>query len=95
MGVTSGHGAEYTEGGRHGVTLPVERELQDILRVEAGRVGAECRAGRVLHPLVHGQHGEITGPAEPPLIEDRLEVALHARLAVLLHHHPLDVVGPG
>ena len=51
-----------------GVAAALDRELDDVGRVEVGRVLREARAGRVLDALVDGEDREVARPAESAVI---------------------------
>ena len=92
--VPAGRQAERAEGGGHGAALTGQRQLQEVQRVEVGRVLREAGRGRVLDPLVDREDGDVAGPAEPSVVEQRAEVAQHRRAAVAVGEDPVEVVGP-
>jgi hypothetical protein len=48
----------------------------------------------VLDPLVHRENGHEAGAGQPPVVEDRLEVAQDLRRTVGSGQNPFDEVGP-
>ena len=63
--VLARHRAEHAEGRRDGVAAALDGELDDVLRVEVGRVRRERRAGGVLDALVDRQNRQIAGVGQP------------------------------
>ena len=49
----------------------------------------------MLDPLVHRQNREVTGPPQPTVIEDHLEVPQHRRRPVRRREHLVDERRPG
>jgi hypothetical protein len=53
VGVLAGARAQHPERGGDAVAATFDRQLDDVLRVEVGRVRGKAGPGRVLDPLVH------------------------------------------
>ena len=87
--------AQGPERRRHGAALTGERELQEVQRVEVGRVLGEAGRGGVLNTLVHRQNGDVSGAAETPVIEQSPEIAQHRGATVAVAEDPVEIVGPG
>ena len=91
--MTSRRGSPTVEA--NGVAAALDRELDEVLRIEVERVGREARAAGVLDALVDGQDAHVAGAAEAPVVVERLQVAQHLRVAVGLDEDALDEVGAG
>ena len=48
----------------------------------------------MLDALVDRQDREVSGAAQPAVVEHLLQVAEHGHRAVALHEHPVDEVRP-
>jgi hypothetical protein len=70
--VGAGDGAEHPERGGDGVAAALERQLDDVARVEVLRVGGEAGGRGVLDPLVDGEDGHVPGAGQAAVIEQRL-----------------------
>ena len=84
---------ERAQRGRDGAAVAGERELQQVQRVEVGRVLREARRGGVLDALVDREDGEVSGAAEAAVVEQRAEIAQHGRGAVAVGEDAAQVVG--
>ena len=71
--VLASHAAEHAERRGDTVTAAFNRQLHDIFRIEILRIRSERSAGRVLDTLIDGKNGNITGPGEAPVINQRLQ----------------------
>ena len=89
------HRSEHAQRRGDGVAAAFDRQLHDVLGVEIHRVRRKRRAGRVLDALVDRQNRDVSGPGEPPVIEQRLQARQHARRPIGDAVDALDVVGPG
>jgi hypothetical protein len=83
---------QHADRGRDRVAAALDRQLDDVRRVEVGGVGGEAGARRVLDPLVDREDREVTGARQAPVVEHRAEVADRGHAAVGVEHHPLDEV---
>ena len=88
-------GAEHAERRGHRVAAALDRQLDDVLRVEVLRVRRERRGRRVLDALVDREDRHVPGAAEPAVAVELLEVAQHLDRAVAAGPDPVDEVGPG
>ena len=75
------HRAQHAERGRDAVAAAFDRQLHDVLGIEIRRVLRERRAGRMLDALIDRQDRDVAGAAEPPVADERLQAAEHARRA--------------
>src|SRR5690242_14874361 len=82
MGVLAGHRSKDAEGGSDCIASAFNRQPDDVLGVEVIRVFGEAGAGGVLDALVNRKDGQITRSAEPPVADNALQIAQHARVPV-------------
>src|SRR5205823_1091077 len=66
--------AQHTERRSDGVASAIDRQLDDVFRVEVRRIGRERRAGRVLDTLIDRKDGYISSPGESSMIQDRIKI---------------------
>jgi hypothetical protein len=93
--VLAGHRAQHAEGRRDGVGAALDRQADEVLGVEVHRVRREARARRVLDALVDGQDRHVARPAEPAVVEQPLQVAQRAVVAVGQRIDAIDEVRAG
>ena len=86
---------ERAQRGGDGVALAGEGQLDDVQRIEVGRVLREARRGGVLDALVDREDGDVARAAQAPVVEHGAEVAQHGGAAVRVGEHPIEVVGTG
>ena len=94
VGVLARDDPQHAEGRGDGVAATLDRELDDVRRVEVGRVGREGRPRRVLDALVDREDRHVAAPAEPAVVEDLLEAAQDLDRSIGAREGALDVVGP-
>jgi hypothetical protein len=87
--------AEHAERRGDGVAAALDRQLDDVFRVEVDRVRREARARRVLDALVNGQDRNEARPGEPAVVEERLQVPEHIHRAVGRDPHAVNEVRAG
>ena len=68
---------EHAERGGDGVAAALDGQLDEVLRVEVGRVLGEGGRRRVLDALVDRQDRQVAGAAEAAVVEQRAQVAQH------------------
>ena len=90
--VAARYRGQYAIGRSHAVTAGFDGEFHDILRIEVERVGGERRARRVLYALVDRQNGQVPRSRQTPGVVEGLHITQHRRRAVVIHHHPVDVI---
>ena len=95
VGVLAGDDAQHAERRGHRVAAALDRQPDDVLGVEIGRVLGERAAGGVLDALVDGQDREVARAAQAPVTVDPLEVGHHAGIAVAGKEDPIDEIRSG
>ena len=75
------------------VAAALDRELDEVLRVEVDGVRREARAARVLDALVDGQDRDVAGARQAAGVQQPLQVAQHVRRAVGVDEDAVDEVG--
>jgi hypothetical protein len=86
---------QHAERRGHPVAAPLEAELDDVLRIEHGRVGRERGRGGVLDPLIDRQDRDVAGAGQAAVRQEALEVDEDAGRAVAVHEHAIHEVGTG
>jgi hypothetical protein len=59
VGVLAAQHGQSAKGGRDGIALGLDGQLNDVLGVEINRVRGEAGSGAVFHALIHGQDAEV------------------------------------
>jgi hypothetical protein len=77
--VLAGHGAQHAQRRSHGVAAALDRQPDDVLRVEVNRIGRETRPRRMLDALIDRQDRNVAGSGEAAVIENPRQTAQHAR----------------
>jgi hypothetical protein len=95
VGVLARHRAQHAERRGDAVAAAFDGQLHDVLRVEEVRVRREGGAGGVLDALVDGQQRQVARAGQAAVVEQRLQVAQHRRLAVGLGDDAVDEVRAG
>ena len=95
MCVLARNRAEHTQGRSNGVAAALDRELNNVGRIEVVGILSERRACRMLNALIDRQDREVAGATEAPSVVHRLQVAEYRHGAVRIAHHALDEVGAG
>ena len=95
MSIFACYRPQNTKGRGDRIAAALDRELDDVLRIEVRRVRGERRPRRVLDALVDRQNREVAGAGEAAAIEQRLQAGQHARRPIGSAVDALDVVGPG
>ena len=72
MGVLAGHHAQHAEGRGHRVAAALDRELDDIFRIEVHRVLGEAGAAGMLDALVDRRDAQKAGARQPTATEQAL-----------------------
>ena len=75
-------GPQHAERRGDAVAAALDRQADDVLRVEQVDVRAEGRGAGVLDALVDRQDREVAGAAEAAVVEEALEVDQHAGVPV-------------
>ena len=95
VGVLAATRAKDAERGGDGVAAALDRELDDVLRIEVDRHLGEAGAGGMLDALIDRQDRDIPGAAQAAGVDNLLEIPKHGRLAVRHRQHPIDEIRAG
>ncbi len=93
--VPAAHRAEHAERRSNRVAAALDRQLDDRIRVEVGRVDREAGPGAVLDALIDGEDAHVPRAAKTAVSEDLLEIAECRVRAVAPRNDAVDEVRSG
>ena len=93
--VPARHRPQHAQRGRDRVATALQRQLDDVARIEVHRIRRERGPRRVLDPLVDRQDGHVAGAGEPPVPQDLLHASQHLGVAIRTRDDPVHEVGAG
>ena len=95
MCVPSRDGTQHAESRRYGVAASLDRQANDILRIEIKRIGCERGACRMFDALIDRKDRKVARAGQPAVSEQGLQATERTHVAVRPNPKPVDRIGRG